>query len=216
MRAKRFTATAIVAAAVGVLLVASGATVALGPGSARAQNGETVVTSHPHSGAGFTLEVNASLGVLNRIRLSGCLAPNRLSRCVIEDTKGVTEASSKCTQESPTEVSCSRRGLRHVNVDTRDKIDSVNARGIELRRTTCGIRLGRGSDGAQISGRCTIHGNRGFDSLTGRSGNQRLFGGRRGDNIWGGRGNNDYCNGGRGNDFAGEGCETKISIERPD
>jgi hypothetical protein len=222
MTAKRLTATVICASAPSasragraalVLLGALGATMALGADSkAGAGSGETVVTSHPRSGGGYVLEVNASPGQFNRIEFIRCLrGPNDPAGCLIRERAGATEDSPRCTQESPTEVRCKLQGLRRINVATGDRFDALSLRGTDPSRVTCQIKLGRGSDAAHVSGRCVVHGNRGTDQLVGGTGNQRLFGGRHADTIWGGPGNNDYCNGQRGNDGYGDGCETKIS-----
>jgi hypothetical protein len=219
--AKRFKATLICGVALGVFLVASGTTPRLGPGTAGARSGtKTVVTSHPHSGGGYTLEVTAFPGNRNYIRVRNCIGPNDPSGCTIRDKTAVirdtgpllSEDSTKCTQETPSHVLCKLQGLRRVKVDTRDRIDGVSLTGLRPKETSCAVTLGRGSDSARIVRPCTVHGNRGDDGLTGRAGNQRLFGGRNSDKITAGRGRHDYCNGQRGHDNRGWGCNTRVSL----
>ena len=197
------------------LLAAIGAGVALGPGPAGAgeSSNDTVVTSELLSGGGYKLVVTAAPGQANALDILITVPDTKVG---VRDTEaGITDDSSKCRQESETQVRCVPRGLRRVVLGAGDKNDvmairteSMDACGDSITR----IKAGPGSDVAVASCRSAVNGGGGPDTLRGRLGNQELFGGRGRDRITGGRGNNDHCDGDGGNDSGGAGCETKISL----
>jgi hypothetical protein len=221
-------------------LTALGAAVMLGPGSAGAGGGQTVVTTTGSPGTGLQISVTAAPGEQNDIR---GIWRNLGGVWNFRDTKaGISEDSPHCRQVNPTTVRCDGTGVERVSLSSGDRSDvlrmdsssppvQADLLGLTVDGGAGNDRLGffgtvgnlpsgasftilgqGGGDRIELVGQATARGQGGNDTLIGREGDQRLFGGRAMDRITADGGDEDYCNGGGGDDRGGAGCETKISL----
>ena len=184
---------------------------ALGPGPAGAQNGETVVTSRVDPRGGYVLDATAAAGQENNLHILHDPA-DPTTKVVVEDTgPGITEDSPRCNQVDATTVECKLQGLRSSTILAGDRDDRVVVL-LPERDLTNTFWAEAGSDRIELPGGDVAIGGAGNDRLMVRKGNQRLYGGRSSDTITGGRDNKDYCDGQADDDSGGAGCETKVSL----